>query len=84
MKGFVIISVLALFCSSAFAFWWPCDGGHRVPDRVESPHCDEHRCNAVRGQTLTARVYITSDQSHAELMVFPTVFIGGIGKLINF
>lgn len=50
---------------------------------MESPHCTADRCSAVRGEYLSARVYITSDQAHNELMVRPFVFIGpgggGIG-----
>lgn len=51
-------------------------------DDVTSPHCTADRCTAVRGEYLSARVYITSDVSHHELMVRPIVFIGpggGVG-----
>jgi hypothetical protein len=51
-----------------------------APDRVESQHCDSERCFAVRGEELTARVYITGTDSHHELRVTATVFLGGIGK----
>lgn len=78
MKSFALISVFLYLCCSAEAFWWPCDGMPSA-DRVESPHCDAERCHAVRGQELTARVYITGTQAHQELRVTATVFLGNIG-----
>lgn len=80
MKSVALFLVLFCLSSSASAFWWPCDDGTLPPDHVESPHCDAERCHAVRGQELTARVYITGLQSHHELRVTATVFLGGIGE----
>lgn len=78
MRSFIF--ALIFFVCSASAFWTPCQNGGREPDAVTSPHCDSERCWAVRGETLTARVYLTGHDVHHELMVHAYVYLLGLSE----
>ncbi|KAL7044567.1 hypothetical protein ACKWTF_001972 [Chironomus riparius] len=79
MKFIIFIIFLSSSCF-ADTFWSNCPGSNVPgPDYIVSPQCSGDRCQAVRGESVTAKIYATPRAIHNELITRVTAFIFGIG-----
>lgn len=81
IASLAIFFVILIACPTpSVAFWRPCNSTLRPPDRVESPDCSTvtNTCLVQRGGIMRASVFISSPDSHHELMVESFVWIFGV------
>jgi len=76
----IFFVILIALPTPSVAFWRVCNSTLRAPTRVESPDCStvSNTCLVQRGGIMRASVFISSEDSHHELMVESFVWIFGI------
>ncbi|XP_070504094.1 uncharacterized protein [Chironomus tepperi] len=76
----IFLVILIALPTPSVAFWRACNSTLRAPDRVESPDCSTvtNTCLVHRGEIMRASVFISSTDTHEELMVESFVWIFGI------